>query len=305
MGLGEKLRTRQRTRRALPSIAEEPLPHATEQFFGGLRDTRRRRYENRPLRRGRRALLTMVHDEATFLPIWLGYYSRFFAADDIYVLDNDTTDGSTAGDGFVRIPVSHGSVDHEWMVRTIEGHQHELLERYDVVVVTDVDELIAPLPEWGTLDRYLDRFDEEWVNCIGYEIVHLPDVEAPYDPSKPILDQRRHWFANGAYDKPAIASVELSWRPGLHARTDGQINLDPDLRLVHLHRMDYDICLRRHAHRKNRPWNDHDVDAGWAAYNRITDESRFDRWFYGESGFEDEGIEMALEPIPESWRGLF
>lgn len=287
-------------------VADAPLPHAAEEFFSPLRHTRRERYESRPRRRpNRRAALTMVHDEAVFLPIWLDYYSRFFAPEDIYVLDNESTDGSTERGDFVRIPVTHGSVDHEWMVSTIEGHQHELLERYAVVVVTDVDEIIAPLPEWGTLGAYLDRFDEDWVNCLGYEILHLKDVEPPYDPARPILDQRHWWFATGAYDKPAVATVEMSWRPGFHARTDGQINLDPDLRLVHLHRFDYDVCLARHARRRDRAWNDHDLDAGWAAYNRITEERRFEEWFYGESGFEEEGIEMNPEPIPASWRGLF
>ena len=47
----------------------------------------------------------MVYNEAVFLPIWLRYYSRFFAPDDIYVLDHESTDGSTSGSGFVRIPV--------------------------------------------------------------------------------------------------------------------------------------------------------------------------------------------------------
>ena len=45
--------------------------------------------------RKRRAVVTIVHNEPVFLPIWLGYYSRFFAAEDIYVLDNESTDGST------------------------------------------------------------------------------------------------------------------------------------------------------------------------------------------------------------------
>jgi Glycosyl transferase family 2 len=307
MGLTDALR-RGRRRSKLPRapVAEAPLPHATEEFHGGLRHTRRERYESRtPPRPNRRAVVTMVHNEAAFLPVWLGYYSRFFAPQDIYVLDNDSTDGSTERDGFVRIPVAHDSVDHEWMVSTIAGHQRELLERYEVVVVTDVDEIVAPLPECGTLGEYLDRFDEEWVNCLGYEIVHLRDIEPPYDPARPILDQRGWWFANGAYDKPAIATVEMSWRPGFHARTDGQINLDPDLRLIHLHRLDYDICRARHVRRRDRAWKAGDVDAGWAAYNRITETRRFDDWFYGESGFEDEGIEMRLEPIPESWRGVF
>ena len=63
------------------------------------------------------------------------------------------------------------------MVRTLEAHQHELLERYDMVLTTDVDEIVVPNPEWGTLGQYLDRFDEEWVNCLGYEVLHLKDRE--------------------------------------------------------------------------------------------------------------------------------
>ena len=299
-----------RRRSKLPGrpVAPGPVRHPGAEFFPGLRHTRRQRYasqewERRP--RNRRAVLTMVQNEAVFLPIWLGYYSRFFAPEDIYVLDHESTDGSTEGDGFRRIPVSHESVDHAWMVQMIEEHQHELLERYDVVLVTDVDEIVTPLPEWGTLGEYIDRFDEDWVNCVGYEIVHLADIEPPYRPDRPILDQRHYWFANGAYDKPVLATVPMAWRPGFHARTDGRINWDPDLRLIHLHRMDYAICLDRHRWRRSRRWNHADLDAGWAAYNRVTEESEFRRWFYGSSGFEEAGIEMALEPIPDSWRGLF
>ena len=127
----------------------------------------------------RRAVVTIVHNEPVFLPIWLGYYSRFFAPEDIYVLDNDSTDGSTDGDGFVRVPAPHDSVDHTWMVETVQGLQHELIDRYDVVLVTDVDEIVSPTPEWGTLTDYIDEFDEWFVNCIGYELLHLADREPP------------------------------------------------------------------------------------------------------------------------------
>jgi len=257
----------------------------------------------------RRAVITMVHNESVFLPIWLRYYSRFFAAEDIYVLDNDSTDGSTDRDGFVRIPVSHGRVDHTWMVRTIEAQQRELLSSYDVVLVTDVDELITPTPEWGTLDEYIDRFDEDYVKCVGYEILHLIDREDPYDPRRPILDQRGYWFANSAYDKPALTSTPVTWEPGFHRLEDERYldgsHWDPDLRLIHLHRMDFDICRERHGVRRDRAWNALDVDQDWASYNRTTEEGKFERWFYEDSGFEREGIRIVLERIPESWRGLF
>ncbi len=249
-----------------------------------------------------RAIITMVHNEPVFLPIWLEYYSRFFATNDIYVLDNESTDGSTLGPGFIRIPVQHGSVDHPWMVRTAQALQRQLLDRYGIVVVTDVDEIIAPIPGHGSLGDYLDGFAEEWVNCLGYELLHLPDREPALDLGRPVLQQRRCWFHNGAYDKAAIATVPMRWRPGFHGREDFQCRFDPDLRLIHLHRMDYRICLERHRTRARRRWAERDATEGWAAHNRIVDEVAFARWFDADTGFA--GFAMQREEIQPAWRGL-
>ncbi len=156
-------------------------------------------------RSSRAALITIVHNEEFFLPIWLRYYGRAFAADDIYVLDHDSTDGSTDSDGFVRIPVSHETVDHVWMRDTIQALQHELLERYEAVLVTDVDELVVPDPRVGSLREYIDGLTDDFVNCRGVEIVHARAEEPPFDPSLLVLDQRHYWKWNPWYNKPALA----------------------------------------------------------------------------------------------------
>lgn len=274
-------------------------------YFEGQRKKWRERFAARQPRPKRRAVQTIVYNEPVFLPIWLRYYSRFFAPEDIYVLDNETDDGSTDRDGFVRIPVSHGSVDHVWMADTLADHQRDLLDRYDVVVTTDVDEIVAPVPELGGLDDYLALLEEEWVNCKGYEILHLPDREPPLDLSAPILDQRGFWFANGGYDKPAISTQPARWSPGLHWREDGERDLDPDLRMVHLHRMDFELCRARHELRSRRAWNEYDLEQGWAIHNRVTTGDPFEHWFFQESSFESMGIEIVLERIPPAWRGVF
>jgi hypothetical protein len=285
----------------------EDVVHPMADRFEAFRRTRRehRAGADRAVAgaRRRRAALTIVHNEPVFFPVWLGYYSRFFAADDIYVLDHETSDGSTVRDGYVRIPVTHETVDHTWMVRTIEEHQHELLDRYDVVLVTDVDEIVAPDPEFGTLGNYIDGFEEEFVNCLGYELIHLVDREGPYDPSRKVLDQRGYWFANDVYDKPALATEPMRWQPGFHRREDGRWRLDPDPYMIHLHRMDYEICLARHHYRQGRAWNDRDLALGWARHNRITDEAEFARWFYEDSNLD--WTEIVIEPIPAAWSGLF
>jgi hypothetical protein len=188
------------------------------------------------------------------------------------------------------------------MVRTIEGLQHELLDRYDAVLVTDVDELVSPVPEWGDLGHYIDLLDEEWVNCLGYEILHQPD-EPALDLARPVTEQRGFWFPNDGYNKACLATEPSVWRPGFHGRDDFGFNIDPDLRMVHLHRMDYGVCRQRHLTRIRRRWADHDDRFGWATHNRITDEKEFERWFYEDSCFEY--VQIKLEPIRRTWRGVF
>ena len=269
--------------------------HALAPWFAHFRERHRTHYENaRPAGPRRGAVLTIAQNESVFLPIWLRYYSRFFAADDIYVLDHGSTDGSTEVGGFVHIPVSHATFDNTWMVSTVEEHQRRLLERYDVVLVVDVDEIVAPNPAHGTLADYMERFDEEWVNCLGYEVMHVTPEEPPYRPELPVLHQRGHWFFNVVYDKPALATVPLSWRPGFHRRADYEFNLDPDLRLIHLHRMDYEICKARHRRWTERPWNPRDIAEGWGVHNRVVEDEEFDRWF----------VDVTPEPIPDDWRDL-
>ncbi len=289
-----------------PVLEPQDSPdHPAAPWFAMRREERRAFYASRPHRRTprSRAVVTMVHNEPVFLPLWLGYYGRYFHPQDIYVLDNDTTDGSTDRPGFVRMPAPRDRVDALWTRDTIQGFQHELMRSYELVVVVDVDEIVCPVPEIGTLGDYLDRFDEEWVNCLGYELLHRRDLEPPLDLSRPIMNQRHWWFPNGAYDKATLTTVPLEWRQGFHGRADYNYNLDPDLRLIHLHRMDYDICKERHRTRRGRRYAEIDEANRWALHNRITEDEEFERWFYEDSCFE--GLEIKLEEIRPNWQGSF
>ena len=141
------------------------------------------------------------------------------------------------------------------------------------MLVTDVDEIVAPHPELGTLADYIDCLEEPYVNCLGYELIHLIDREGPFDPARRVLEQRGYWFANEIYDKPALATEPMRWVHGFHRSAELKMRPDPDLRLIHLHRMDYEICLARHRYREGRAWNERDVEQGWASHNRISEAS--------------------------------
>ncbi|BAV06590.1 hypothetical protein FLA_2609 [Filimonas lacunae] len=244
----------------------------------------------------------MAHNESVFLPIWWKYYSRFFAAEDIYILDHESTDGSTSGPGFVRVPVSHPVVDWGWHRDMLQQQQHQLLEKYEMVLCTDADEIVAPHPDTGTLGDYMDRFGGGFVNCTGYEVLHNTTTEQPLDFSKPILEQRGEWFPNPAYSKPLLATEPMYWHGGLHSRVDGQTREDRSLYLIHLHRMDYDICHQRHMQRMSKPWNKRDVDENWGYQNRITEAEQFKHWFYNDSSCN--GVHVQPESIPEAFRAL-
>ena len=294
------------TSRHLPEILENPR-HPLADWFDDHRNARQSYREQADPVAGRdrsRAIVTMVHNEAYFLPIWLSYYSRFFAPADIYVLDNETSDGSTEGEGFQRELVTRDRVDHTWMVETIQAKQHQLFaEGYDLVLVTDVDELVVPNPELGDLGTYMDTMIEDFVSCMGYEIVHLPDREASLDPDRPILEQRGYWTEQAAYNKSALATTPSRWEPGFHRREDGHFRPDPDLLMVHLHRVDYEACRERHRLRADRRWERLDSESGWAVHNRLFDGEEFDHWFFNETGFT--GFPLRVEEIPDVWKGAF
>jgi hypothetical protein len=247
-----------------------------------------------------RAVMTIVRNEGVFLPIWLSYYSRFFRAGDIYVIDHQSTDGSTDIPGFVRIPVSQPTYGVAWQRDVVQHYQHELIGRYDVVLYTDVDEIVAPDPRHGDLGDYIDRFDQDFITCCGQEVLHGKD-EPPFDHTKPVLAQRSTWYANPLYSKSLLARVPMLWHGGFHERIDGRTITDPHLYLLHLHRMDYDLCLTRHRERYRFPLAQVDRDHGWGYQNSIIEPAQFSSWFYQDSGGP---VPIKPEPIPLHWRDV-
>jgi hypothetical protein len=257
------------------------------------------------LRRSARgcALLTIVRNEPVFFPIWLRYYGRFFHPSDIYVLDHGSTDGCTSGEGFVRIPIEHPMVDVLWVRDTVQAHQHRLLQRYDAVLYVDVDEIVAPDPHWGTLGDYIESFTGEIARCRGYEIIHVRDAEPPLDLTRPVMEQRFHWFPNPMYSKPALARIPLQWIPGFHECRGLKQEPDPNLYMIHFHRMDYELCKARHHARARAEWDDQNLKRRWYYQMRIQDEPEFGRWFYGDT-VSGGRVSLCIEPVPPHFRTL-
>jgi hypothetical protein len=93
----------------------------------------------------------------------------------------------------------------------------------------------------------------------------------------------------------------MYWHGGFHSTVDDNTSEDVSLYLLHLHRVDYDICLARHKQRVSQPWNQRDIDEFWGYQNRITELEHFDHWFYNDSC---SATPIQIELVPEYWRGL-
>jgi hypothetical protein len=230
----------------------------------------------------------------------LRYYSRFFAPEDIYVLDHGSTDGSTDGNGFVCVRLPASAVDAELQRDYVQQRQHELIAEYETVLYTDVDEFVVPHPSIGDLKDYIiEKFGWDYVKCTGYEILHMKG-EPKWDTSRPVMEQRSSWFANPQYmNKALLTKVPMRWDAGLHSLDPAQDkyapNPDPMLYLIHLHRMDYDLCLARNHMLNTRPRSSKDIEKGWSDHRHIVDPKHFEAWFYGNYA-------TGVQPIPDDWK---
>lgn len=192
-----------------------------------------------------KAIFTIVKNERFFLDVWYKYYSQHFEQKDIYILNHDTTDGSI--DKYRNlaniIDLKHEiHFDHVWLRHVVESFQKELLDTYDVVCFTEVDEFIIPRNE--LLSDYLESFaksENQYVTCLGFELLD----NCLYDPRKKILAQKTWFRANPRFmNKTLITKIPLSYEKGFHSHSQPD-NLDHNLINLHLHYFDYIVFMER------------------------------------------------------------
>src|SRR5580704_1662007 len=91
------------------------------------------------------AVLTVARDEGVFLPFWLRYVTRYFAPDEIYVIDHGSPT-PLVGD-FVSLRLS-GPVDNwAYLTNALMARYAELQREYEYVLLLDVDEVAIADPD--------------------------------------------------------------------------------------------------------------------------------------------------------------
>jgi hypothetical protein len=226
------------------------------------------------------AAITMVYNEPDFLPIWLRYYEKQVGLENCYVIDHGTDDGSTASYqdlAIIRLPRT--PLDDAKSAGLVSSVVSFLLSTYDVVIHTDVDEIVFPDPRrYSSLAAFCASNKSKVITAHGFEICQVPDMEPRIDVDRPILQQRSWVKFSAAMCKPVMVRKPVTWAPGFHCTQD-PITLG-ELYLFHLRWFDLDIALRRLARTRAQSWAD--PDAG--SWQRWPD-SRYKTIFRDHNGF--------------------
>ena len=199
--------------------------------------------------------MTMTRDEADMLPRWLGYYGRQFGMENLFVIDDGSTDGSTDELPCTVLHMPAPPWKQTWMrTRTdlVNGLARGLLACFDVVIFTDVDEFLVPDPlRYTDLSGYVNaRADQDVLAPVAVNLLHHAGLEAAFDAERPVLAQRRFVKFVPGMCKPLITRVPAPWMMGFHGIRSPFI-IDPDLLLIHLKYYDNDALVDVADHRRD------------------------------------------------------
>lgn len=197
--------------------------------------------------------MTMVRDEAAMLPRWVAHYAAQVGLENLVVLDDNSTDGSTDDLGCTvhRLPTLPGKGYEGARMQLMSGLAAGFLAVYDVVVFVDADEfLVADPTRYADLPAFLaTRPDREVLAPLALNVVHVPHLEGPLRADQPVLGQRRFATFTPLMCKPSVKRVPADWRWASHG-IEAPFEVDPELFMVHLKFADRDALREVSAHRR-------------------------------------------------------
>jgi hypothetical protein len=280
----------------------------------------------------RHAIFTIVQDEPFFFPLWYNYYSRHYKSRHIYVLYHPLPE-EIEQPSWLRVPVYSDtnivqvfrdkSFDHTWLREQAEKFAAFLLGSYATVTFAEADEIIALDPARAretSLTSWLDTWwwhDQSAACCTGYEVVHRFGIEPDIDAEESrrsrsrILRDRGWWYPSEIYSKVLTWRVPPCWANGFHQAyvrcNDGRpIPLDmprePELLLLHLHKVDYRTAVARLKRTVARDWNEADTRGRVGIQNRFLDEDQLKEWWY--RSIDDPSALADLVPMPAAIRDI-
>lgn len=192
------------------------------------------------------AAFTMVHNEDVFLPIWINHYGKHVGYENLYVIDDGSVDNSTDNLGPINVIKKNKSpLDEDVRAILISSFFEILLNNYDVVVFSDVDELIVVDPRVNnSFFEYIKKYSNLPITAIGFDIIHRLFYESDIVLENKLFSQRNFARFSPLYCKTLISSRPIRWSPGFHY-SNIQRRFDENIYLFHLRAFDKNIAINR------------------------------------------------------------
>lgn len=207
-------------------------------------------------------IVTMARNEVEVLTHWVWHYCRLLEAPKFIVLDDASEPGMIetvrsrvpeADIDVIRLP--EGPFSDQYKSNALSALATVMVERYATVITTDADEIVTPIGAHRDrpFEELLREVPQPFAAPIGITPIHDAESEGPFDPLRPIGEQRAVGMLKTVSTKPAIWQGE-SWifSPGQHALRQRRTPVTTTLGLVHLKFIDANLLAARQTIRKGR-----------------------------------------------------
>lgn len=200
------------------------------------------------------AVVTHARKEPFFCSLWSRHYGALFGHENLF-LYKDGDDWEVPEDArfgtvvSVRFPNKREECDlHFAALFSVECAR--LLESYDVVLRTDIDEFLVVDPAKGSWSNvFLEAKTNGYLYATGLDVVQNEAEEGAFDPDRPALEQRRNALVRGEYCKPCVITRPIQWTKACHTVEGEPVILSRSLMLFHLAMIDRDLLDRRMTER--------------------------------------------------------
>lgn len=166
------------------------------------------------------AALTMVYRDHWFLQLWTKHYGDRIGPANLFVVSHgDEPEIRDICAGCQVIPYARDDLElfdqRRWTF--LSDLCEELLQKYDAVIVGDVDEYLIPLNQASTLETVLaEHADRAFAFVAGFDLLEHPVDDAPMRPDVSVFKQRKLGKWSGRYSKAVVAYEPVRFRPGAH-----------------------------------------------------------------------------------------
>lgn len=184
--------------------------------------------------------LTMVRNDDFFLRKWVEYYSAQIGAANLYVYfdGNDQVVPEFCSGVNVcvreRVPGLVAAADRG-RIDFLSSQAAQLLQRYDMVIGTDVDEFLVVDPALGkSLPEFLSQLPPRVsYSGLGIDVGQHLEKESEIDGSVSFLKQRHYARLSTRYSKSTVITKPVQWGSGFHRVRNGNFKIVKDLYLFH------------------------------------------------------------------------